>query len=139
MVREGRGRRFKRGGRVCGKTAADALWRCSMRAEAFGFQNRRSLAAEVVDSRRRRTETVAGSEFFRRFLRPGLRSSLRYSDWREKPRTFYNVVGVVKHTFGNTSPSELGAGSRAPRAAGRSSQTLDAAPSSPILDAGTKL
>jgi hypothetical protein len=31
----------------------------------------------------------------------------------------YNGIGVVKHPFGNTSPPELEAGSRAPRAAGR--------------------
>jgi hypothetical protein len=36
--------------------------------------------------------------------------------------------------LGTLLPRELGAGSRAPRAAGRSSRTLDAAPSSPILD-----
>ena len=34
----------------------------------------------------------------------------------EKPRTFYKVVGVVKHSFGNTSPPRAGSGVKgAPR------------------------
>jgi len=50
----------------------------------------------------------------------------------------YNVVGPVKLFLATPLPRELGAGSRATRAAGRSSQTLDAAPSSPQAGVGTK-
>ena len=50
-----------------------------------------------------------------------------------KAADIYNVVGVVNEFLATLLPRELGAGSRAPRGAGRSSQTLDAAPNSPML------
>ena len=45
---------------------------------------------------------------------PGRRP--RSSHNRQVPRTFYKVVGVVKHSFGNTSPPRAGSGVKgAPR------------------------
>jgi len=50
--------------------------------------------------------------------------------------TVYDVVGVVKSFFQTPPPLRAGARSRAPREAGRSSKTLDAADGSPPCAAG---